>query len=112
MAMRLPEKLAEQINKKNCIVFVGSNFPTSTNDPLTPPSSALLALELALSLGGQFEDYSLPWIAQYYVDRHDANKLHRFIVDRLDTFHYTPIPFTTSSSGYPSTRSYILRMIV
>jgi serine/threonine protein kinase len=90
--VNLLEKLAEQINQKNYIVFVGSNFPTSAKDPLGPPGSSLLALELALRLGGHFEDYSLPWIAQYYMDRFDANKLHQFIVDRLDTAHYHPNP--------------------
>lgn len=89
-AVGLAEKLAEQVNNKNCIVFVGSNFPASASDPIGPPSPALLALELALSLGGQFEDYSLPWIAQYYVDRFDANKLHQFVVERIDTAHYAP----------------------
>ena len=91
-AVDLSEKLAEQVNQKNFIVFVGSDFPASAGEWLDPPGPALLALELALELGGQFEEYSLPLIAQYYVDRYGVNNLHQFIVDRLDTSHYLPTP--------------------
>jgi len=86
----LSAELVRQIKAKNCIVFVGPDISDPAGNQLGPPGPALLALELALQLGGQFEDYSLPWIAQYYVDRYDANTLHRFVVDRLDNAQYAP----------------------
>lgn len=91
--MDLSAELVGQVRNKNCIVFVGPDVSTQAGSHLGPPGPSLLALELALKLGGQYEDYSLPWIAQYYVDRYDAVQLHQFVVDRLDSARYNPNPF-------------------
>jgi serine/threonine protein kinase len=88
--VELSQELIRQIKANNCIVFVGPDVSLPDTNQLGPPSPTLLALELALQLGGQFEDYSLPWIAQYYVDRYDASTLHKFVVDRLDNMQYAP----------------------
>lgn len=94
-AVDLSAELVRQIKAKNCIVFVGPDLLIPDGSELRPPSPTLLALELALQLGGQFDDYSLPWISQYYVDRYDVVRLQNFVVDRLNSGKYAPTPIHT-----------------
>jgi serine/threonine protein kinase len=86
----LSKDLIQHIRNKNCIVFVGPAVSVLDKDHLSPPGPATLTLELATQLREQFDDYSLPWIAQYYADRYDIDTLHNYVADRLDNPQYRP----------------------
>lgn len=86
----IPIDLIEQIEAEECIFFIGPGASIPPKDRLGPPGPALLALELANRLGGQLDDYSLPWVAQFYADRNGKSALSDYISKRLGDVEYRP----------------------
>jgi tetratricopeptide (TPR) repeat protein len=88
----IPIDLVEQVERGNCLLVAGPGVSIPPAGRLGPPGPALLALELAYRLGGQLEEYSLPWVSQYYADRNGLNSLREYVGGRLDDVRYRPTP--------------------
>lgn len=86
----IPVDLIEQIEAEECVFFIGPGVSLAPRARLGPPGPAMLALELAYRLGGQLDDYSLPWVAQFYADRNGKAALCDYVSKRLGDVRYRP----------------------
>ena len=88
LGIEIPIDFVEQLTRGRCIVFAGPGISVPGGDRLGPPGTAQLALELAARLGGQLDNYDLPWVAQLYAEKNGSQELRDYVAGRLKDIRY------------------------
>lgn len=86
--IEIPSQLVEQIQRGNCVLFLGAGISASTNGI---PSGRDLSKELAEKCEYKDGDMTLSKVAQYYEMNHGRQALLEYVCNRIDTPKHKPL---------------------
>src|SRR5690349_830094 len=87
--MEIPVELIEEIERGNCVLFLGWSFPKPNNEiSATALSEQVLAQRLADRIKYSRASASLDEIAQYFELERGRNELIRFVCEVIEEFSH------------------------
>ncbi len=92
MDARTVEQIVRAIVERRCALFVGPDLGESAGSYRGLPNSWQLASELASACGYTGRLRSLPFIAQLFEKRRGREELQEYLINRLGSGEYKPLP--------------------